>query len=618
MVLDPGQYLLVFASGKDRSSPGEELHTNFKLNEKGEYLALLSADTPPEVLSSFDPSFPLQRPDISYGVTAQGDFRYFLLPTPGEQNSGETRIGIVEDPVFSPPRGVFDQPIEVFLSTATEGASIYYRTDPEGRQVNEQTGILYTGPIKIEGSPTRAVVCLRAIAYKENYIPSQVVASTYVFREYVLSQPPNPPGFPRMWGNTKKMIGDYAMDPRITEDPKYREMILEALRDSPTVSVVMDIDDLFDPSRGIYSNGPMEGPAWERPCSVEFIFPNGTSVQVNCGIRIQGGSSTTPWKSPKLSFRLAFRGKYANPSLIFPLFPDSPVCRFDNLILDAHLNLTWIHPSLDQQIPAQYVRDAFCSDLQNAMGSYAPHSFFANLYLNGVHWGMYEVHERADEHFAASYLGGEPEQYDLFKHDGSQLMAGTRAAWDTMMGIVRRGLTDLESYEALKSYLDVEDFCDYMIMNLFVGNDDWPRHNWYAARNRVIPGSQFHFFSWDAEHVLKSVSINLTNVNESNSPGEIFYRLRANREFRVLFGDHVHRHFSKGGVLYVDPENPNWDEENPQRNMPAMFYMRRIREIDKLIVVESARWGDYRRHSRPYTRNMESVSYTHLTLPTKA
>src|SRR5205085_4844716 len=43
VVLDPGQFLVVFASGLDRrpAGPNATLHTNFKLSRAGEYLGLL-------------------------------------------------------------------------------------------------------------------------------------------------------------------------------------------------------------------------------------------------------------------------------------------------------------------------------------------------------------------------------------------------------------------------------------------------------------------------------------------------------------------------------------------------------------------------------------------------
>ena len=42
--LGPNQFLVVFASNKDRRVPGTNLHTNFKLTAAGEYLALTRPD----------------------------------------------------------------------------------------------------------------------------------------------------------------------------------------------------------------------------------------------------------------------------------------------------------------------------------------------------------------------------------------------------------------------------------------------------------------------------------------------------------------------------------------------------------------------------------------------
>ncbi|MCA9217122.1 MAG: lamin tail domain-containing protein, partial [Planctomycetales bacterium] len=63
--LDPGQAVVVFASGKNRTSA--ELHANFRLSGPGEYLALVAPDTT-TIVSEFSPTFPPQLDDISYGV----------------------------------------------------------------------------------------------------------------------------------------------------------------------------------------------------------------------------------------------------------------------------------------------------------------------------------------------------------------------------------------------------------------------------------------------------------------------------------------------------------------------------------------------------------------------
>ena len=72
--LGPGQFLLVFASEKDRRNGAAELHTNFKIDKEGEYLGLVAPDGI-TVLSEFgagDSPLPRQRPDISYGLAQTG------------------------------------------------------------------------------------------------------------------------------------------------------------------------------------------------------------------------------------------------------------------------------------------------------------------------------------------------------------------------------------------------------------------------------------------------------------------------------------------------------------------------------------------------------------------
>jgi hypothetical protein len=67
VTLAPDAYLLVFASEKDLREPGGELHTNFKLRGQGEYLGLVQPDEL-TVVSAFAPAYPLQAPDVSYGL----------------------------------------------------------------------------------------------------------------------------------------------------------------------------------------------------------------------------------------------------------------------------------------------------------------------------------------------------------------------------------------------------------------------------------------------------------------------------------------------------------------------------------------------------------------------
>lgn len=83
-----GGHLVVFASGKNRTDPAANLHTNFSLNADGEYLALVAPDGSKR--TEFAPRFPDQEEDVSYGAdpaAAGQPLRYFARPTPGAPNA---------------------------------------------------------------------------------------------------------------------------------------------------------------------------------------------------------------------------------------------------------------------------------------------------------------------------------------------------------------------------------------------------------------------------------------------------------------------------------------------------------------------------------------------------
>lgn len=77
--LGPSQFLVVFASNKDRRVAGAPLHTNFKLSGSGEYLALVLPDGVTKA-SEFAPAFPEQYPDISYGYVMTGAVSTLVVP----------------------------------------------------------------------------------------------------------------------------------------------------------------------------------------------------------------------------------------------------------------------------------------------------------------------------------------------------------------------------------------------------------------------------------------------------------------------------------------------------------------------------------------------------------
>ena len=166
-------------------------------------------------------------------------------------------------------------------------------------------------------------------------------------------------------------------------------------------------------------------------------------------------------------------------------------------------------------------------------------------------------------------------------------------------------------------YLDVENYIDYLITNVYARNGDWPIRNYYMSR-RIGPDSTgFQFYVWDAEFTLdRGTTASITEVS-SDGPGIVYQLLKNSEAFRVQFSDRVQQHFSEGGAYYVDSENADYDPENPQDNVPATLYLDVANEVASPIVAETARWGDERGRNGPvFTRDDEWMPLINFNLGT--
>lgn len=553
------------------------------------------------------PDFLLQARLENTRVTL-GAAGYFETPTPGAPN-GPISLGLTQTPVASQERGVYDAPLQVALTTPTAGAVIRYTTN--GSAPTATNGLVYAGPFIVD----RTTV-LRAAAFRDGWRPSPVVTHTYLFLNDVMAQSRASTlaaGFPASWGTQP---ADYGLDTRVIgangQDNfggKYTREFRQALESLPAMSLVMDLNDLFG-AQGIYSNPENRGDAWERAASLELIFPDRQpGFQENAGIRIQGGAFRRFDLSLKKSFRLVFRERYGASKLRFPLFGPEAASEFDNFILRANSNDAWRWGGAN----SLYVRDAFALESMRAMGRAASRGRFVHLYINGVYWGLYNLIERPDAAFSASYFGGEKEDWDAINQDSAP--DGNYDAWNRLLALVNGNVADNAVYQriqgnnpdgtrnpAYENLLDVENMIDYMIMNFYVGNNDWPHRNFWVGRNRDH-GEGFKFYPWDTETVMNiNSALNVDRTGVNNAVAVPYGRLRANADFRAKFGDHVHRHFFNGGVFHVNPASPAWNPARPQNNRPAARLAGLADPIRSAIIGETARWGD-QLGSTLYTRD---------------
>ncbi len=137
-ILSPNSYLIVFASDKNISRSGYQLHTNFKLSGSGEYLGLF--DPSGNAATIFSPDFPPQQTDISYAYY-NDTFLFSENPSPGTENILPS-IQPMPAPVFSKNHGFYKTSFDVAITSEFSYAKIYYTTN--GDTPSESTGILYT------------------------------------------------------------------------------------------------------------------------------------------------------------------------------------------------------------------------------------------------------------------------------------------------------------------------------------------------------------------------------------------------------------------------------------------------------------------------------------------
>ncbi len=622
--LAAGGYLLVWADG-DVEDPG--LHAAFKLSAEGETLALYDRDGATLIDSV---RFGIQTTDVSYGRVSDGNDAWMALPYPsaGGQNFSVYE-GSVAQPQFSLEHGFYDTDILVTIRCPTEGAEIYYTLDGSeprtGVRMQPVAGAsLYSGPIRISKT-----TCLRAAAMKDLWIPSPIATSTYLFVQDVIAQSPQGqrPGTAWPSGSVNGQVIDYGMDPDVVNDVRYKDLTDDAMLAIPSVSLVTDLANLFDVQKGIYVNPYGQGQSWERPVSVELLYPDGTEgFQANAGLRIRGGYSRSSG-NPKHAFRLFFRAEYGTPVLRYPLFGEEGVGEFEGVDLRTSQNYSWSYEGGNSDSHDTFVREVFSRDSQRDMGRPYTRSRYYHLYINGQYWGLYQTQERSEASYAASYFGGDKDDYDVIKsragNGGYDIEAtdGVLDNWRALWNASISGFSDDATYyrvqglnpdgsvnPAYPKLLDIDNLIDYMLCTYYVGDPDGPvsawgrvANNFYAIYNRVRPDG-FKFFRHDAEHSLYSVNESRLFDSTTTAVGGSFSQsnplwmhthLILHPEYRMRFADRVYKHFFNEGTFTPD--------------VASARFMARAEQIETAIIAESARWGDSKR-AKPRTRDDDWLS----------
>ena len=482
-----------------------KLHTNFKIKEDGETIVFSRPDS--SIMDSI-PSIRLTV-DFSYGRQPDGQsvFFYFPTPTPGLPNNTRSYTELNADTVFfSTKGGYYPGGISLSLSSKKHSDSIYYTLDGSEPTVSS---IRYSAPFTLSGN---AIV--RARSLKVNLLPGPVATNTYITTKHTL----------------------------------------------PVVCISTDPPNLWDYNTGIYAYGPNASTDypyfganfwqdWERKAHVEYYDSTGKKqIDQDAGLKIFGSWSRA---LAEKSFSLFARKMYGKGSFNFKFFRDKSITEFESIILRNSGN-DW-----DQA----FVRDDFTSVLVRDMNMERQAFQPCVIYLNGEYWGILNMREKVNSNFLAENKYVNPDNVSILEYSGDAL-EGTSTQYDLLKDYLNNNTLESETkYKEVTSKIDVDNYIQYMLSEIYVNNKDWPENNIKYWRTNDASGiwrwilfdTDFGFSIWEeTAYTYNTLAYALEpNSTEGANPAWatlLFRRMTGNEGFRNEFvnqmADRLNRNFS--------------------------------------------------------------------------
>ena len=418
------------------------LHADFRLESgKGCVVYLFTNKEIVDSLPYVDakPLVKMPAPDVAFGRKTDGasEWGYQLTPTPGKANTGEICKAkqILGAPVFSVPGRVVNygqKSVSVELSLpekAPEGAYITYTTDGSEPTANSKK---YTEPFHITKS-----TAIRAKVFCEGWLSPLSTAQSYIF-------------------HARKMT-------------------------VPIFSIQTNDKYLNDKEIGLFANNNSKEDKklhdWRRPVNVEFFPEEGVPSAINQPgeTRIQGGQS----RANALKSMVFYANKRFDPDhkrYSYEFFPDQKpgITEFKSFSLRDGGN----------DFGDLYFRDLI---IQRTMGPNVDLDWQAGhtavLYINGEYMGMLNIRERSNEdNIYSNYDGLEDVDEVEIGHEEingvnmfeEELKEGTADFYEAFKTFYSEKGHTMADYE---QWIDVSEYLNVMVMNLFYGNVDFPGNN---------------------------------------------------------------------------------------------------------------------------------------------
>jgi len=438
-ILAANSYLIIWCDKKDSG-----LHTNFSLDSDGEEVVLSNASQ--VIVDKI--TFPKQYTNVSYGrLNNSATIGYLTLPTYNAANNGSTGITLLENPTVSLLSGRYASSQTATITHATPNVVIRYTLD--GSEPTH-TSAIYTSAISITQTLT-----LKAKAYLENFLPSKAEVKTYFINEHNFTL--------------------------------------------PVVSISTNPDYLFSDNLGMYvigTNGVtghcMDTPVnwnqdWDRHAVFEFFDSTGDK-KFDQGVDIRiGGDCTRP--KPQKSFAISADDKYGRNHINEKLF--------DNKDAERYAGFMYRNSGNDNNI--LHFRDALIQHIAGTNMDVDYMDYKPTIhYLNGEYWGIQNMREKIDGDFIESNYGISKDDIDLIEKYKTVIEGTDETYRSYFESLQLMDMTEPASFDFVDEHIDVQEYINYLVTEIYVANTDWPGNNMKFWRQRSTNG-KFRWILWDTD-----------------------------------------------------------------------------------------------------------------------
>ncbi len=295
-------------------------------------------------------------------------------------------------------------------------------------------------------------------------------------------------------------------DGKFSSKIKNRTYLINENISLPVVSISIDDDFLWDSSIGIYENYDQD---WMRAAGIEYIKDGISQFNENIGVRIAGGYTRN---YDQKSLAIFAKDCYGPKSIKYALFPNKPQIKKVKSFVLRNGGNDWGYTMMREGLVHMIVKDNMDIDFQ----SYHP----SIVFINGEYWGIHNVREKINENYLEANHGVDSDNVDLLEGKYYE-HAGTNDNYLYLIEYIKNNsLSNENNYAYVAEKIDIVEYINYMITELYVGNRDWPHTNIKYWKEKV-DGAKWRWVLYDTDLSMDILDYNsFDHALEENGPAE--------------------------------------------------------------------------------------------------